>query len=76
MGFLSIGYNNGHEYVDLGLPSGTRWAKMNVGATSETEFGNYYTYDRGINAATQIMGGGWYTPTKDQFNELIANTTY
>ncbi|MBR6456868.1 MAG: hypothetical protein IKS72_08115 [Prevotella sp.] len=24
---------NGHEYVDLGLPSGLLWATCNVGAT-------------------------------------------
>lgn len=28
---------NGHEYVDLGLPSGTKWATMNVGASSVTD---------------------------------------
>lgn len=39
--------NNGHEYVDLGLPSGTLWATMNVGATSPTEYGNYYMYGMG-----------------------------
>ena len=33
---------NGHEYVDLGLASGTKWATMNVGASSETDYGNYY----------------------------------
>ena len=38
---------NGHEYVDLGLPSGTLWATMNVGATSETDYGNYYMYGMG-----------------------------
>ena len=38
---------NGHEYVDLGLPSGTLWATMNVGATSPTEYGNYYMYGMG-----------------------------
>lgn len=38
---------NGHEYVDLGLPSGTLWATMNVGASSETEYGNYYMYGMG-----------------------------
>jgi hypothetical protein len=37
----------GYEYVDLGLPSGTKWAKYNVGATSETEYGNYYMYGKG-----------------------------
>ena len=35
---------NGHEYVDLGLPSGTLWATMNVGATAPEEFGNYYAW--------------------------------
>ena len=40
---------NGHEYVDLGLPSGTLWATMNVGATSETDYGNYYQYGKGAN---------------------------
>lgn len=35
---------NGHEYVDLGLPSGTKWATMNVGATSETDYGLYFAW--------------------------------
>ena len=38
---------NGHEYVDLGLPSGTLWASMNVGANSITDCGNYYMYGKG-----------------------------
>ena len=38
---------DGHEYVDLGLPNGTLWAAMNVGANSETEIGNYYMYGKG-----------------------------
>lgn len=35
---------NGHEWVDLGLPSGTKWATYNVGAASPEEFGNYYAW--------------------------------
>lgn len=35
---------NGHEYVDLGLTSGTLWAKYNVGANSEEEFGLYFPW--------------------------------
>ncbi len=31
-----------HEYVDLGLPSGTKWAKTNLGATTETGYGDFY----------------------------------
>ncbi|MBR2146326.1 MAG: hypothetical protein IJ925_02580 [Muribaculaceae bacterium] len=29
------------NYVDLGLPSGTLWATMNVGANSPEEYGDY-----------------------------------
>ena len=35
---------NGHSYVDLGLPSGTLWAKRNVGETSETDYGDYFMW--------------------------------
>ncbi len=35
---------NGHEYVDLGLPSGTLWATCNVGASSPEEFGDYFAW--------------------------------
>ena len=34
----------GHEYVDLGLPSGTLWATCNVGATNPEDFGGYYAW--------------------------------
>ena len=36
------GTENGHNYVDLGLPSGLKWATCNVGANSPEEYGNYY----------------------------------
>ena len=35
---------NGHEYVDLGLPSGTKWATMNIGASSPGEDGSYFQW--------------------------------
>ena len=35
---------NGHAYVDFGLPSGTKWATMNVGANSETDYGLYFAW--------------------------------
>ncbi len=37
-------YPGGHDYVDLGLPSGTLWATCNVGASSPEEYGNYYAW--------------------------------
>lgn len=35
---------NGHEYVDLGLPSGTLWATCNVGANTPEEAGDKYAW--------------------------------
>ena len=35
---------NGIEYVDLGLPSGTLWAKFPIGATNEGEEGLFYAW--------------------------------
>lgn len=38
------GRANGHDYVDLGLPSGTLWATCNVGASNPEDYGNYYAW--------------------------------
>lgn len=114
------GSANGHDYVDLGLPSGTMWATCNVGASKPEDCGNYYAwgetstkstykwdtykyangYDgkltkycnnseyghNGFNDSLTILqseddpatanwGDGWETPSKAQWEELLANTT-
>lgn len=33
-----------YEYVDLGLPSGVKWAAYNVGAGAPHEYGDYYAW--------------------------------
>ena len=33
-----------HEYVDLGLPTGTLWATCNVGANVPEEYGDYFAW--------------------------------
>jgi len=53
--FCQSGQLNGHEYVDLGLPSGLLWATCNIGANSPEEYGNYYAWGE--------------TSTKDIYNE-------
>ena len=35
---------NGHKFIDLGLPSGLLWAKTNVGASSSTDYGDYFAW--------------------------------
>ena len=38
------GSANGHEWVDLGLPSGTLWATCNIGSSKPEGYGNYYAW--------------------------------
>lgn len=38
------GNDDNHEYVDLGLPSGTLWATCNVGATTPEGYGDYFAW--------------------------------
>ena len=54
-----------YESVDLGLPSGTLWAKYNVGATSETEYGNYYQYGKGAAQYAATSGDSGYSGEED-----------
>jgi len=35
---------NGHEFVDLGLPSGLKWATCNVGATTPEDPGDHFAW--------------------------------
>lgn len=54
------------EYVDLGLPSGTKWATCNVGAKKDTDFGDYLSFE-----SAQIYN----CPSREQIDELAKNTT-
>ena len=37
-----------HEYVDLGLLSGTLWATCNIGATNSEDYGDYFAWGETI----------------------------
>ena len=52
--------NNGYDYVDLGLPSGTLWATCNVGASKPSESGLYFQWGdtQGYTAAQVGTGSG------------------
>ena len=42
--FEFVNAQSQHEYVDLGLPSGTLWATCNVGASKPEEYGDYFAW--------------------------------
>ena len=48
---------NGHEAVDLGLPSGLKWATCNVGATKPEEAGGFYAWGE----VAEKQDYGWRT---------------
>ena len=41
---ISGGGGSTEEYVDLGLPSGIKWAKRNLGASKPSDYGHYYAW--------------------------------
>lgn len=93
-----------YKWVDLGLSSGTKWSTINIGATSDTDYGLYFQWGKtkekdtwvtpldtsewdgknltggvlkpSVDAATANWGSKWRMPTKEDFDELIANTEY
>ena len=69
---------NGFGYVDLGLPSGTKWATCNVGATRPEYAGNqdfsacsYVSASRLMEYVVEKMGEGWECPSKELAQELV-----
>ena len=42
--FTTLNNSGDHDYVDLGLPSGTLWATCNIGATSPKDYGEYFAW--------------------------------
>lgn len=42
--FSGLYNSNNHAFVDLDLPSGTLWATMNIGASSETDAGLFFQW--------------------------------
>ena len=42
--YSPTGSVDGHAYVDLGLPSGVKWATCNIGATKPEEYGGDYAW--------------------------------
>ena len=58
--------------VDLGLPSGLKWATCNVGANSPEEYGSYLTF----NQACDTTYDGLRMPTMDELDELRTQCTW
>lgn len=58
---------NGHLFVDLGLPSGTKWAAENLGTDSIDTLGQYYAWGE---IATKKS---FYTESAPSYNKRFAD---
>ena len=63
-----------HEYVDLGLPSGTLWATCNIGATAPEGYGDYFAW--GETKAKSVYNWEKYKYAKGCFDEYPLLTKY
>ena len=64
-----------YPYIDLGLPSGLKWAKCNIGATSETDYGDYFMWGSTTpNTASQCTwSNAPFNNGLDSYNEEYFN---
>jgi hypothetical protein len=51
---------NGHEYVDLGLPSGTLWATKSIGAEIEEGYGLYFAWGSTVGYTSEQISEGTF----------------
>ena len=56
---------NGHAYVDLGLPSGLKWATCNVGATTPEGYGDYFAWGETATKSEYTSENYAYTETSE-----------
>ena len=67
------GTHNGHDYVDLGLRSGTLWATCNVGADNPEEYGDYFAW--GETQSKTIYDWSTYAYSNGDYNQLTKYCT-
>ena len=65
---------NGHEYVDLGLPSGKKWATCNVGANKPEDYGDYYSWGE-VRTKIEYTKNNSVTYGK-KYNDIKGNPQY
>ena len=71
---LTTGKHNGHDWVDLGLPSGLKWATCNVGASSPSDYGDYFAWGE-ISTKTSYDDNNSTTFLKE-IGDIAGNPTY
>ena len=69
-----IDHYNGYEYVDLGLPSGLKWATCNVGASNPQDAGLYFAWGETTGYTAEQVTGWVRAFDQDTYNTGSAAT--
>lgn len=73
----TTGVKNSHEWVDLGLPSGIKWATTNVGATTPNGYGNYYAWGETTTKSTYSWSNyKWCNGSSDTMTKYCVDSNY
>ncbi len=70
----TTGIIRGHKYVDLGLPSGLKWATCNVGATNPEDYGDYFAWGE-TTTKSEYTEGNSITYDKNM-SDISGNSRY
>ena len=70
----ATGTINGHDYVDLGLSSGLKWATCNVGATTPEGYGNFYAWGETTTKTSYDLSNS--VTWGQQISDFSGNATY
>ena len=68
--YTDYGQLYGHEYADLGLPSGNAWATVNYGSSSLGAPGSYRSWQ------SKVWSEQWIIPSRADFQELLDYCTW
>lgn len=65
------GTHAGHDYADLGLPSGTLWATCNIGANAPEEYGDFFAWG-------EVEPKDWFVPENYLYHtgKIIQDSRY
>ena len=70
------GVLDGHEWVDLGLPSGTLWATCNVGASTPEENGKYFAWGETSPKSKYSWSTYKYGTAENQLTKYCTQSNY
>ena len=72
--YAQNGVDHGHRYVDLGLPSGTKWADCNIGAATPTDYGDLFAWGEIVQKNDYALGTYKYGVAENKLTKYCTDS--